>query len=377
MKSVRAVGIRSLAVSFPENVRLNAYFRERYPEVVAQAEEQAIGKLWKKHGDDGKAGKPDPFNAAMEPYLNDLFRGTVERRVLGKDGDIYTHLLAASKEALEIAGVEGKDVGVLLSTSLLPRAHGIGDGADLAGDLGMRGPGWNFESACSGSHTGLQMATALVSSGMYESALVVVGCSYSQKSSERDNMGWTCGDGAAAYLVTPQPEGYGVLGEHSVHTAPTCGHVGFEPAFEDEKGWFLKLTSTREAGRLLKSSSMEALPLCVNQALDKANTKLEEIDFFVFNTPLAWYTEFCASVLGIPLEKTINTYERYANTGPVLMPTNLFHAAKDGRIKKGDKVLLYTIGSASSAGASVIRWGDVALGEAPVWEKLGAPAKAA
>lgn len=377
MKAVRAVGIRSLAVSFPDRVRTNDYFRERYPEILAQAEEQAIGKLWKKHGDAGRGDTPDPFNAAMEPYLADTFRGTVERRVLGPDGDIYTHLLEASRMALAEAGIEGKDVGVLLSTSLLPRAHGIGDGADLAGDLGMSGPGWNFESACSGSYTGLQLAGSLVSSGMFESALVVVGCSYSQKSSERDNMGWTCGDGAAAYLVTPQPEGFGLLGAHGVHTAPTCGHVGFEPAEEEGKGWFLKLTSTKEAGRLLKSSSMESLPTCVNGALAQAGLTLGDIDFFVFNTPLAWYAPFCASVLGVPMEKTINTYERYANTGPVLMPTNLFHAAKDGRIKKGDRVLVYTIGSASSAGAAVMRWGDVALGPAPVWGELGKPARAA
>jgi 3-oxoacyl-[acyl-carrier-protein] synthase-3 len=66
----------------------------------------------------------------------------------------------------------------------------------------------------------------------------------------------------------------------------------------------------------------------------------------------------------------MNLYPIYANVGPALAGLNLFHAAQWGKLKKGDKVLVYSIGSVSSCCAVVMRWGDVALGEAPAGVEL-------
>ena len=64
-------------------------------------------------------------------------------------------------------------------------------------------------------------------------------------------------------------------------------------------------------------------------------------------------------------ERTISAYPLYANVGPVLMPANLHLAASLGRIAPGALVLLYSVGSVSTASAAVMRWGDVALGPEP------------
>jgi 3-oxoacyl-[acyl-carrier-protein] synthase-3 len=58
----------------------------------------------------------------------------------------------------------------------------------------------------------------------------------------------------------------------------------------------------------------------------------------------------------------VNTYPRFANVGPALLPVNLHDAAP--RLHAGDHVLVFSIGSVSTAGAAVLRWGDVALGPA-------------
>ncbi|HMJ16017.1 MAG TPA: 3-oxoacyl-[acyl-carrier-protein] synthase III C-terminal domain-containing protein, partial [Polyangiaceae bacterium] len=73
----------------------------------------------------------------------------------------------------------------------------------------------------------------------------------------------------------------------------------------------------------------------------------------------------CARALGIDSERVINTYPKYANMGPALLPGNLYQAARENPIKKGDLVLMYSIGSVSSSGAMVVRWGDTALGTPP------------
>ncbi|MHC5772099.1 MAG: 3-oxoacyl-ACP synthase, partial [Nostoc sp.] len=61
----------------------------------------------------------------------------------------------------------------------------------------------------------------------------------------------------------------------------------------------------------------------------------------------------------------IDLHKRYANIGPMLPLVNLYHGAEAGRLRENDLVLVYTIGSVSNAGATVMRWGDVALGPAP------------
>jgi 3-oxoacyl-[acyl-carrier-protein] synthase-3 len=360
------VGIRALALAFPETVRTNDYFRENYPEVVATAQQKSLSRVWSPHKT--RESARDVFNEEMAPFLDDPFRGTVERRVLGPGQSFLSLVTRAAREALAAAAMAPGDVELLLSTAMLPETIGIGDAAYLARELGLRGTAWNFESACSGALVGLQMACALVRSGEYRNALVVVGCSYSRNAAETDSLGWTCGDGAAAFVVGPVAEGTGVLGIKSLHTAETCGSMTYELVAEPERAPRLLMKASPEAGRLLKATSESSLRAACEGAANAAGVSLEQIDFFVFNTPLAWYASFCAKMLGIALERTINTYPLYANTGPVLMPTNLYHAARAGRIKPGDLVLLYTIGSVSSAGAAVLRWGDVGLGPSPVAE---------
>jgi acyl carrier protein len=92
---------------------------------------------------------------------------------------------------------------------------------------------------------------------------------------------------------------------------------------------------------------------------------LEQINFFVFNTPTAWYANVCTRALGIDPERTINLYPRYANIGPVFAIANLYHTAQAGKIRENDLVLVYTNGAAATAAAMVMRWGDVALGSVP------------
>jgi acyl carrier protein len=70
--------------------------------------------------------------------------------------------------------------------------------------------------------------------------------------------------------------------------------------------------------------------------------------------------------------KAIDLYPRYANIGSVLPLANLYHAAQEGRICENDLVLVYTVGAASTAAATLMRWGDVALGSVPA-PPLGMP----
>ncbi len=359
-------GMRSLAVSAPDRILTNEHWIEHHPQTVAQAQERIW--MWKQPAN-GSAGSAI-FNREMSPYAADPFRGALKRRMLQPDGTALAMEAAAAHQALQVAELEPRDVDLLICTSFLPDSKGIGGATFLAQGLGLEGAAWNLESACSSHLLAFLTACSLVQSGQHRNVLVVSSCTYSRVTTESSPLAWGIGDAAVAMVVAREAEGYGLLGSHSVHSGETCGAVYYDLDFDDELQPAFRLHTGKAASRLLRETSERYLKQCTWQALNQAGVGLRDIDFCIFNTPLAWYASFCARALGIERSRTISLYPLYANIGPALMGINLIHAAHLGRIRKGDLVLLYTVGSVSSCAAAVIRWGEVALGALPAGTSL-------
>jgi 3-oxoacyl-[acyl-carrier-protein] synthase-3 len=271
----------------------------------------------------------------------------------------------AAREALEIAGLSPEDVDVCICSSFFPDQWDTGNATWLARELGLRGAAFNLESACSGSNIAFQTASALVAAGRARHVLCVASCSYSRVAPETNPLSFANGDGAAAFVVSRVPEGRGLIGAYARHTGQTCGAVLLECS-PDERGVpAMQMRVDRSANRLLRETAEPILIECVEGALDDAGVGVKDVRCFVFNTPTAWFAAFGADALGVDPSRTISTHHLYANTGPVLMPTNLLHAAHEGRFGVDDLVLLYSVGSVSSAAATVVRWSDCALGALP------------
>jgi 3-oxoacyl-[acyl-carrier-protein] synthase III len=360
--ATESVGIRSIAASLPKTARTNDYYRSRHPEVVAEAEKKTLARVWSK--DAAVERKTNAFDAEMLRYIEDPFRGTIERRVLAPGENALPLEADVARKALAAAWMQPNDVDLMLVTSFLPDQAGPGNAAFLARELGMKRPAWNVESTCSSANVALQTACALVKAGQYKTVLVVVSCTYSRVSDDRDTLTWFLGDGAGAFVVSRVPDGQGLLGQHTVSTSDTCHTFFYKRTMDGALDSGVRIQCTRETGRLLQETAEPLLHECSRGALRSAGLDLKDVDFFVFNTPTAWYASFCARAMGVDPSRTVNTYPLYANVGPALMPVNLHHAARSGKIKRGDRVLLYTVGSVSTASASIIRWGDVGLGPA-------------
>jgi 3-oxoacyl-[acyl-carrier-protein] synthase III len=355
-------GLRALSVQFPRGVRTNQFFRNHHADVVQSIEQKAKLKVW---SGSEKGDSDSEFDHEMAQYLKDPFRGTVERRVLTPGESSLTLEKAAAEQALEAAGLAPEDVDLMIVVSFLPDSFGLNNAAFLARDLGLKRAAWNLETACAGANVALQTACGLVRAGDYDNVLVVVSCCYSRDTDTHDTISWTVGDGAGAFVIGKVKNGYGRLGQKSVHTGVTCGALWFENYVTPEGKLWFRLLASDSAGKLLRDTAKPFLLECCHGALEKADLQLSDVDHFVFNTPTAWYAKFCARSLGVDPERTIDMYPKYANIGPALLPANLFHAAREKRFKPDDIVLLYSIGSISSCGAMVMRWGDVALGHDP------------
>lgn len=360
---MRSVGIRSLAVCFPELVRGNELLRCRFSHVFAQAEEHRLAEVWSGGSVGGR--EHESYDESFRRFLDDPFRGTVERRVLAPEQRALELETAAAERALQAAELSVEDVGIILVCSFQPDQPGIGNAVFLARELGTRCPAWNLEAACSSATVGLRTAAALLQSEEARHVLVVVSTSYSRTTELDDTFGWFLGDGCAAFVVGPEAEGRGVLGSHMINTSDTCGTFWYSMVDGGAEGPRLRIENSRNAGSVLRRTAAPTLVTCARGAATSAGVELSDIDFFVFNTPTAWYSSFCVETLGIDPERTIDLYPRYANTGPCLWPTGLHHAATDGRIAPDDLVLVYSVGSVSLAGAVVMRWGDVGLGPMP------------
>jgi 3-oxoacyl-[acyl-carrier-protein] synthase-3 len=354
------IGIRSLAVSFPSVIRTNDYWLEKYPKLVdlSPPRKRKARSIVAEENPNGF----DIWSQEVTPYLSDPFRGNVERRILGEDESSLVLEYRAAKDALEAAQLEADEVDLAIVSSMFGDRVGTGNAVYLADELGLKCPAWNLESTCSSALVALQNARALIQTGEYRNALIVVSQIGSNSVDEKDTLSWSMGDGAGAFVVDFLKGDRGILASKIVSTANTCGAYTHE-LVTDGEGKPQMLTLTGENASALAETAVDYVRECCQGAVASAGLTLKDIDFFAFNTPTAWYANVCARALGIELERTINLYPYYANIGLVFPIANLYHAALEEKIDRDSLVLVYTNGASATAAATVMRWGDVALGK--------------
>lgn len=353
------VGIKSIAVSFPSVIRTNDYYKEKYPDLVAKAEDKHSSTLMSPID----TSPDNEYELEMMSYLQDPFRGSVERRILSPHESSLSLECRAAKNALESAKLCQNEVDLIISSSFLPEQIGIGNAAYIARKLETKCAAWNLDATCASVPLALQTASALVQSGVYRNVLVTISCNYSRLINENDIFSWFIGDGAGAFVVAPLEMNQGILSGKTLNTSALCDQLIYTFNKDNLGNLQPYLQLGKEMNRIIKDMVPEMLRDCCKGAAENAGFTLDDIDFFIFCTPCAWYTKFCTKVLGIDLDRTIDGYPLYGNMGPTMNIANLYDAARMGKIRENDLVLMYGFGAASSASAIVMRWGNVALAQ--------------
>jgi len=358
-----SAGMRSLAITFPGGVKTNDFWRRRYPESLSRASEKR--NVWA--APDPNAAPPNAFELEMQKYTEDPFRGAKERRALLPHENALLLETRVAKQAMNAAGVTPSDVNLVIASSLFSDTVGVGHGTFLARDLGLpRAAAWNLETACSAALAAFETAAALVRAGQYDVVLGVISCTYTRTLEEQDSMSWFSGDAAGAFIVSAVPAGEGLLASSMLHSGETCDTFLLDAIDDPHRHkQVMRMRSARGTSKLLGQVAEPYLRKTSDEALRRAGVTMKDIHWLVVNTPTAWYASFAARVLDFDPARTVDTFPRYANCGPALMPVNLYTAAQEHPIRRGDLVLVHTVGSMSSSGSAVIRWGDVALGPPP------------
>jgi len=212
-----------------------------------------------------------------------------------------------------------------------------------------------------------KMAASLLAGGGARRALVVVSTSNSVQVLDDDTIGWFVGDGAGAFVVerSGSDSDAGVVGWKTINSVGTNDMFVIRSVPSGDGGTRLCTVADESAGAMARDTAEPYLRACVDGALTMASMSVADVDFWIFNTPNAWYADFCARALGVAEDRYHSVYPRYANIGAVLMPAALYHALDEGRIRPGDAIGMYSVGSSSTASALILRVGQVALGPYP------------
>jgi len=283
-------------------------------------------------------------------------RTGIRERHIAAEGEFASDLaLHASRNALAAAGRTPADVDLIVLATSTPDMVFPSVACLLQARLGVKqGAAFDVQAVCSGFVYALAIADNFIRSGANRCALVVGAEVFSRILDWSDRS--TCvlfGDGAGA-VVLEASEAPGILSSHlhadgryaNILNVPgnVCrGQVQGDPTLKMDGGAVFKL-----AVRVLEEGVHEALA---------ANGKtVAEIDWYVAHQANARIISHVTRRIGLPAEKAIVTVDRHANTSAASIPLALDVGARDGRIKKGDTVLLQGVGGGFTWGSVLLKW---------------------
>ena len=261
----------------------------------------------------------------------------------------------AAQAALQAAGLQASDIDLIIVATSTPDMVFPSTAAIVQHKLGIAGcPVFDVQAVCSGFVYALTVADALIANGTAHKALVIGAEVFSRILDFNDRT--TCvlfGDGAGA-VVLEASDTPGILATDlhadGKHVGILCvpGHVSGGQVLGDP---LLKMD-----GQAVFKLAVNVLDKAARAVLQKAGKTEADIDWLIPHQANIRIMQGTAKRLKLPLDKLLVTVDQHGNTSAASIPLALDAAIQDGRIKKGDLVLLEAMGGGFTWGASLVRW---------------------
>jgi 3-oxoacyl-[acyl-carrier-protein] synthase III len=269
----------------------------------------------------------------------------------------------ASQRTLAAAGVSAQMVdGIVVATSS-PDYIQPATACAVQAKLGLAGAAaFDVSAVCAGFVYGVAVAAGLMEAfGQYR-RMLVVGCeTYSKILNYGDRTSCVFfGDGAGAVLLSQVPAGYGILGADLMADGTRLDAVGIAAGGSAEPVTPGALAAHRHQFRMdgpaVWDFATQALPMVIKNVLASASLTVNDVDLLVTHQANARLIDAVVAALGVEPRKVPMTVERYGNTAAASVPITLDEAVTAGRLKRGDLVVLASVGGGMTAGAVVLRW---------------------
>ena len=299
-------------------------------------------------------------NAELAKQVDTTDEWIVERtgirsRYIAAEGETTATLAAdACRRALEAAGVDAADVGLIVLATATPDQTFPASATKVQAMLGIPDCiAFDVAAVCSGFLYALSVADAMIRSGGATTALVIGSETFSRILDWEDRT--TCvlfGDGAGAILLQAEDGEAGILAT-KLHADGRHNELLYVDGGPSTTGTVGKL---RMKGREVFRHAVTNLANVLTEVLADTGLTPADIDWVVPHQANARILDATARKLGLPPEKVIVTVDRHANTSAASVPLALDVAVRDGRIKRGDLLVLEAMGGGFTWGAAAVRY---------------------
>lgn len=275
---------------------------------------------------------------------------------------------AASRQALERAGLTPNEVDVIVYATITPDYFFPGSAFLMQRELGMDGkPVIDVREQCSGFVYALSIADQFIKSGMYKTALVVgseIQSTWINKSTAGRNVAVIFGDGAGAVVVqaTDDPD-RGILSTH-LHAD---GRFAEDLYVRDPGSSRPDRAATKELideggfdvvmnGNTVFKHAVVRFEEVIREALNTNGLTARDIDLLIPHQANIRISEYVRQQMGLAPDKVFNNIERFGNTTAASIPIALAEAWEQGRIQSGDLLCMAAFGSGFTWASALIRW---------------------
>jgi 3-oxoacyl-[acyl-carrier-protein] synthase-3 len=288
-------------------------------------------------------------------------RTGIRQRHIAAEGQTTVDLgERAARRALEAAGVDASEVDLIVFGTTTPDLVFPNCGALLQARLGLHGcPALGLEAACSGFIYALSVADKFVRLGEAKCALVVGAETLSRIVDWTDrSTAIIFGDGAGAVVLKPSDEP-GILSTH-LHAdgsyvdllhCPVGPSKGFTHDAQGRLEMFIRMT-----GNEIFKVAVKSLGALVDETLAANGLDQSALDWLVPHQANIRIIQATAKKLDMPMEKVIVTVQDHGNTSAASVPLALDAGVRDGRIKRGDLILLEAFGGGLTWGSALVRY---------------------
>lgn len=298
--------------------------------------------------------------------------GIEERRHVQKgDGNSTTSMgVNAAKIAIQRAGIAKEDIDFIIFATLSPDYYFPGPGVLVQRDLGLKTVGaLDIRNQCSGFVYAVSVADQYIKSGMYKNILVIGSelQSYGLDMTTRGRgVSVIFGDGAGAAIISREEDlSKGILsthlhseGEHAeelVVLAPGMGGRWITDILKDnnpdDESYFPYMN-----GQFVFKNAVVRFSEVIHEGLEANNLTVEDISMLIPHQANLRISQFIQKKFKLEDEQVFNNIQKYGNTTAASIPIALTEAWEQGKIKKGDLVVLAAFGSGFTWGSVIIRW---------------------
>jgi len=287
-------------------------------------------------------------------------RTGIRQRHIAAEGEMTSDLaLAAARAALENAGVDARDIDTIILATATPDYTFPATAVTVQAGLGIEhGAAFDVHAVCSGFVYGLTTADAYIRSGMAKRVLVIGAETFSRILDWNDRT--TCvlfGDGAGAVVVEAS-QGTGEISDRGVLTSHLRSDGRHRDKLYVDGGPSATQTTghLRMEGREVFKHAVGMITDVIEDAFNDTGTSADDLTWFIPHQANKRIIDASARKLGIAPEKVVTTVDRHGNTSAASIPLALDTAVRDGRVKRGDLLLLEAMGGGFTWGSVLLRW---------------------